>query len=528
MSITLHIFPKCRGKLQLAAAKIARIIGISSYRSLISLRNDKNIGDIFRHETINGYFCECYRFVTLMPMMIKHLLNALALSLLITFSINPEAQAHSRSEVHPQAPAPVVGLSATPDLDGHRFVDIAFTTPATAVDGSSIAVITGISISRDDVSIKELRNVPTSTKILFVDEDVPDGWHTYYVTTSDTGGHGSMASTRCYVGIERPTPPTAVSVTETGRTGEALVSWSRPIVGVNGNTIVGDLTYEVYSRGDNGEYRVIGTGIHDTEYVCRQVSGFVNYCVVAINDGGRSDYSEVFYTYIGVGREMPYKRSGLHGYEIYSCNNAEHGFSWRVKDQDGMPGAVDVDGRYFNFSRVDGNVIDGACATMMFEKVNVSEPDAALSFYVYKHYDSANELLVSLVSGGVKMQAQFVKISQLPTNESWNRVVIPLEDYFNKSVVIMFEGICRNAPAIAVDCVKVSGIDDCGLDVLGLKPQSIFICGGAIEVASPGTITIININGQIVAQNKYKLRVKLSPGVYLVRTDKGTRKVMIN
>ena len=92
----------------------------------------------------------------------------------------------------------------------------------------------------------------------------------------------------------------------------------------------------------------------------------------------------------------------------------------------------------------------------------------------------------------------------------------------------MFEGICRNAPVIAVDCVKVSGIDDCGLDVLGFKPQSLYICGAAIEVASPGTITIININGQIVAQNKNELRVKLSPGVYLVRTDKGTRKVMIN
>lgn len=463
----------------------------------------------------------------LCPMMIKHLLTALALSLLIALSINPEAQALTWSEVHPQAPAPVVGLTATPDPGGHRIVDIAFTTPTTAVDGSSIAIITGISISRDDISIKELRNVPTSTKILFVDEDVPDGWHTYYVTTSDANGLGSVASTRCYIGIERPTPPMAVSVTETGRTGEALVSWSRPIVGVNGNTIVGDLTYEVYSRGANDEYRVIGTGIHDTEYVCRQVTGFVNYCVVAINDGGRSDYSEVFYTYIGAGREMPYKRSGLHGYEIYSCDTKQ-GFSWRVKDQDGMLGAADDDGRYFNFSHVDGNIIDGARATMMFEKVNITEPDAALSFYVYKPKSSTNELLLNLVCDGVKRQAHFVKISQLPTNESWNRVVIPLEDYFNKSVVIMFEGICRNAPAIAVDCVKVSGIDDCGLDVLGLKPQSLYICGGTIEVTSPGTITIINTNGQIVAQNKYELRVKLSPGVYLVRTNKGTRKVIIN
>lgn len=456
-------------------------------------------------------------------MMINQLFTAPTLSFLITLFVISEAQAYSRTGVSPDAPAPVVGLTATPDHGGHRIVDIAFTTPATAVDGSSIAIITGISISRDDVSIKEMRNVPTSTKILFVDEDVPDGWHTYYVATSDANGRGSTASTRCYVGIERPTPPTAVSVKETGLSGEALVSWSRPLTGVNGSTLAGDITYEVYSKDGNGEYRVVGSGIRDTKYVCRQANGFVNFCVVAVNDGGRSDYSEVFYTYIGATREMPCRWSGVHVYDIYACGG-EQGFSWRVKDQDDMIGAFDDDGRYFCFGHPEGEVVDGGRAVMMFEKVNISEPYATLCFYVYKQDGSTNELLVNLVCDGVKRQVQSVKISQQQINDSWNKVVIPLEGYYGKSVVIMFEGICHNAPAIAVDCVTLGGIDDSGLDILG-DTSSVCVSGSLIEVTAPGSITIINMNGQIVARGTNKLKSGFPRGLYLVKTDKGTRKV---
>ncbi len=373
----------------------------------------------------------------------------------------------------------VSGLTATPDPDGLKVVDLSFKTPAVKL--SSITIV------RDGEPVKTINNPQSSTSMTFVDENVPNGSHTYTVTSYDAAGNSASAETSCFIGVNRPAVVTGVSVRESNKPQEVIISWNAVDKDIDGKDLPqAYLTYEIYSKDDWGDYSLVAKEIKSTSYTCEVNPGFVNYCVVAHNDEGLSDYSEVFYTYVGEGADMPYKESGTHDHDMFIVSEDPY-FTWGIADyyNDRLV-SIDNDDRFFSFktSEYGEDVVPGACDAIMLDKINISSADAALSFYVYRHEGNANELRVYVISEGKKVLLETVKIDELTIVKDWNRVILPLANYNGKSIIPVFEGLCNNAPMVALDCIEVLPLFDYNLSATHIAVPKRVVAGNKFTVSA--------------------------------------------
>ena len=101
----------------------------------------------------------------------------------------------------PTAPA-ATELTATAGAEGALEVNLAFTVPATAVNGSALSGTEDVKIYRDDAVIATLSGVTAGSAQTYKDTDVEDGQtYTYYVVASNASGDGQKSQkVSVYVG----------------------------------------------------------------------------------------------------------------------------------------------------------------------------------------------------------------------------------------------------------------------------------------------------------------------------------------
>ena len=398
-------------------------------------------------------------------------------------------------------PAAVDELTVSVDPDGLCVVDVAFTTPGLTIDGEPLTILDAIVVMRDGSLLTSVDNPPPGRKMIYIDTDVPFGRHSYSVYAVNAAGKGAVASADCYIGVAPPVPPAGVKAVEAAGNDGVTVSWNIPAQDINGSALSSKyLLFDIYSSIDGAPFHLIASTVKGESYNVPLQRGFVGYAVIAVNDAGSSEMSEVYYTYIGDGASMPYFDNGRNGFIAYG--------PWRR----------DSDGKCYTFESVGQSR-----GLLMFEKVKVDSESAALSFDIFGYNGSAN-LNVRVISDGEIYNLETIGFPL--DGDSSERISIPLHKFVGEHIVTMLEASAENPASVSIKDLRI-GEPETSIIVPGVEPAISISCT-TVEVSCPGRIEICRLDGVTISSGLDQLSTTLPDGLYLLITSSFCRKIAIS
>ncbi len=167
----------------------------------------------------------------------------------------------------PAAPA-AIELTAEPGAQGAAEVNLSFTAPANAINGSALSGNLDIKIYRDDALVETLTGVAPGSAQTWTDTDVATHQtYTYYVVAANASGDGQKSNkVSVYVGPDDLANVTGVEITaETAST--LTFAWDQ-VQGLNGGYIdLENIEYSVWTLDSNTGAAVdkLGSTIGETE-----------------------------------------------------------------------------------------------------------------------------------------------------------------------------------------------------------------------------------------------------------------------
>ena len=136
----------------------------------------------------------------------------------------------------PTAPA-ATELTATPGAEGALNVDLSFTAPANAVDGSALSGTEDVKIYRDDVLVNTLTGVAPGSAQTWTDTNVEDGkTYVYYVVAANESGDGQK-SNKVSVFVGQDVPAVVTGFEKTADTATSLTFAWDEVTGANGGYV---------------------------------------------------------------------------------------------------------------------------------------------------------------------------------------------------------------------------------------------------------------------------------------------------
>ncbi|MDE6484274.1 MAG: choice-of-anchor J domain-containing protein [Duncaniella sp.] len=341
------------------------------------------------------------------------------------------------------APAPASDLTVTPGYLGALTAEIAFTTPDKALDGSALASLTKVELSRNSEVIKTWESPAPGTDITYTDNLDKAGEYIYTVVAYNAAGNGGEAAGSAYVGVDYPADITNVKAFETSTPGEVTITWDA----VTSTTAGGDLassqvTYYVY-RYDGQNFVPVAGPVSETSFTYQAVAAgkqdFVQYAVFPVTDRGEgkgdiSDYFPVGTPYQGM---TITNASSLGKYILatagywYTYNHNNAGIYGQDDDWFlGMHGSIDD----------EGYLLTGLVSLEGME-------NPGFTFYTYNIGLDTGNADLNEVEIGIKEKgdADFTIISSDVIGETgsigaWNRITVDLGAYAGKTVQL--ELIC--------------------------------------------------------------------------------------
>lgn len=148
----------------------------------------------------------------------------------------------------PTAPAAIADLTATPGAEGALEVNLAFTTPTKAKDGSDLTGTVDVKVYRNNELATTLANLPVGSAQTWKDTNVEDGkTYTYYVVAANESGDGLKSEkVSVFVGQDELGPVENIVITGTTPT-TVTISWDA-VTGVNGGYVnTANVKYAVVS-----------------------------------------------------------------------------------------------------------------------------------------------------------------------------------------------------------------------------------------------------------------------------------------
>ena len=201
------------------------------------------------------------------------------------------------------APAAITAFTATAGAEGALEVNLAFTAPTKAVDGSDLSGTVDVKIYRDNLLVNTVEDVAVGTAGSWKDINVENGkTYTYYVVAANESGDGLKSEKQSvFVGQDELGDVENIVVTGTTPTTISL-SWDA-VKGVNGG----------YVNAANVKYAVVSTRIETVWFwqilvvdevlgtVTGQTSGTFDYPV----DEGEQEYKYFGVVALDADAELP-------------------------------------------------------------------------------------------------------------------------------------------------------------------------------------------------------------------------------
>ena len=344
----------------------------------------------------------------------------------------------------PTAPA-ATELTATPGAEGALNVDLSFTAPANAVDGSALSGTEDVKIYRDDALVNTLTGVAPGSAQTWTDTNVEDGkTYVYYVVAANESGDGQKSNkVSVYVGEDALAD--VENVVATAAADKITFTWDE-VTGANGGYVnTANVEYKVYSLEvvstifgdylDKGEVLATVTGATTAtiDYDTMGEQKYVYFGVSAENASGETDpttnYVELF---VGAPYELPIEEGFADKTLHYSWfSNGGLGIDENASDDDGVALKLYNDGTsanvYFYLPRV--NLNPAAKPTLIFDvKAGVG---------------------VSQVSAiGAKEGEELGTLTTASLTDAYTTIKVPLDDI--KGGAFSSVGISANIPTASV------------------------------------------------------------------------------
>lgn len=148
----------------------------------------------------------------------------------------------------PTAPAAIADFTATAGAEGALEVNLAFTAPTKAIDGSDLTGTVDVKVYRDNELVNTVAGIAVGAAGSWKDTNVEDGkTYTYYVVAANESGDGLKSEkVSVFVGQDEIGPVENIVITGTTPT-TVTISWDA-VTGVNGGYVnTANVKYAVVS-----------------------------------------------------------------------------------------------------------------------------------------------------------------------------------------------------------------------------------------------------------------------------------------
>ncbi|MDE6497098.1 MAG: choice-of-anchor J domain-containing protein, partial [Muribaculaceae bacterium] len=396
------------------------------------------------------------------------------------------------------APGAVENFTVTADEAGALSVTISFTAPTKAIDGSALAALDKIVLSRGEDEVKTWDNPAPGAELSYTDAVEEGGDYTYSVQAFNADGEGLVKEASAFVGFTLPAAPTGVTMVETANPGEVTLAWNAVTADLNGITLpASEVTYQVYKQ--DGYSRVaVSEKISGTSFTFQAVEAgtqdFVQFMVYAYDYAGESAVAYSPFKPVGT----PYTTFSLTSEEDFNTYiigvNETEGGEWYANSYKAISGLKgDADGTGLLLYMVAYYI--GDAATVSSGKIDLSATEnPGMVFYTYPFGENDTNVISAYVTDtatGETTQVYTSTVAETGEALTWNRINIDLSAYAGKTVQLSIYACTNEYGYVLVDGWKVESLHDYDLAVTDLTAPAIVPAGSdfdlAVTVANNGT-----------------------------------------
>lgn len=408
-------------------------------------------------------------------------------------------------------PAAVTDLTLTPAADGDKAVEISFTAPTLAKDGSALTALEKIEVRRGDDLVKTFDAPALGQQLTCTDNVAVSGLYTYTVTAFTEAGAGEAVSAKTFVGVNVPAAVTDVAVANAS-TRSAKISWTAPTLDKDGFPISASLLrYDVWRHPlyQSSEKVRVAENITVCTYtdilpddLGTDSQQFYIYTVQAKTAEGSAADVESAALPLGKPYDAPFLESfpGGRATGIYtSATISERGYNrWQTtKDWDDVASADADNGMLY----LDGGI--GGAARLYLGLVDLGTLSApTLSYYTYSTTDcdpADHQLQVSVYAADGTSKAFEISTPGM----DWQKTILPLDEMAGKVVRFEISGYRNNSTYLHLDAIKVSDIFRHDLRAVQL------VAPAEARTDEPFTLSVHVLNSGIEPSGDYTVELYL-------------------
>lgn len=412
-------------------------------------------------------------------------------------------------------PAKIDNLKAEAGAMGALNATLSLTAPSLSINGAKLTSLDAIELYRGETLIHTFSSPSCGDSLSYVDNVDKEGTYSYSAVAVNAAGRSDVVSTEVFIGTGIPKSPENVKFTRTDIDGEALLTWDAVAENVHNQSInPDDVKYDIYTT-DGYQSTELAKGISGTSYKHQAAAEgeqvFMQYIVTPYTASGQGLSAMSNLDVVGTPYESIYESGNLNG--VFSTTGSGAMWVRTSTDELGIL-AQDNDSRVFALSgQYEGG--SGVLTTGMVSLKNMSKP--GLSFYIFSMGESdTNNLKVYVIDAatGEKKIISDIVLNTLPEYHNWNKVMIPLDEYAGKTVLISFEGHLQSFTWLLIDDIRVNTLLDNDLAASLLQAPSHVAAGSKYNVA----VTVRNEGMKMVSD----YRVQIISGSEVLASCDGT------
>lgn len=376
------------------------------------------------------------------------------------------------------APAAVADLAVTPAENGRLAATVSFTAPSRTADGGPLAALTSIELYRGSAKINTFENPAPGSALSFEDVKAQQGVNEYTVVCYNGTDAGEPASASAWVGVDIPKAVTNVVARENAD-GSFTITWDAVTEGANGGFIdPAQICYFVARSTDNDTFadQLFTTTVTDRPSTAEHTT--MAYLVVALSQGGQSDWAISNVVVVGTPHELPYAESfaamALQAGPWAAIVNEGDG-DWEMKQGGFKPftqGVQDEDGGMIAFVPAGA----GDSGALYSGKFNISSSEnPTLSFWYYNNPGNNGSIKVMISkNGGDFEQALLVDFATASGAKAWTKAEVPLKNLQAdcRHIRLAFEVVAGSDNEIYLDNIRLYDNIDNDLIVSAIKVPS--------------------------------------------------------
>ena len=433
------------------------------------------------------------------------------------------------------SPAAPTECSITPAPYGELKGTVKFKVPALTVGGEKLQNLEKVEVMLGD-SVAHTFTAPQPGAALECEVRVPEsGTHNFAITAFNAAGAGIPAELSEYIGINIPSNPTNVEMTEEGNTGKVTITWNAPKTDINGYLIRPQGLMYIVGEVVNGQAVLLARDIADTTFTVQAVAPgedqkYKTYVVFASNAAGMSQGMTSNARPVGKPYAVPYKESYPNGraQHLAVTNVIQPQGSWATYNNGTLDvSAQDNDNGFCGFTGANPGAA-GAMFTGKIDLVGLDKPE--LSFFAYNPFNNNTNLIaIQLLDPDGNVHNLFQKSLAEIGTAGWNKVTVPLKQFKGKTVQLAIATYTNSYTNSLFDNFTID--NSLGVDGLLLDTPTVTGRQGAIDIvgAAGNIVTVSDMQGCIrySAKANETLTIPVSAGVYLVKIGTHNYKVMV-